>query len=315
MLLSETVRVVIFISFVAGIYLMAAAVGFRRLGRRLSKGALPESRRDLWISRAILGLAAGGLLCMAYGYFVEPYWLAVTRLRIPSAKLSTAGEPIRVVHISDIHSDPSARLEERLPDVIAREKPDLIIFTGDAINSPEALPVFKRCLARLARIAPTFVVKGNWDAAFWTRLDLFGGTGVRELDNEAVKVEVRGNELWVAGVAFPAEGRTENTLGKVPHGAFTLFLYHSPDEIEVAARKKVDLYSAGHTHGGQVALPLYGALVTLSRFGKKYERGLYRVSDTWLYVSRGIGMEGESAPRVRFWSRPEVTVFTIVPTG
>jgi predicted MPP superfamily phosphohydrolase len=75
----------------------------------------------------------------------------------------------------------------------------------------------------------------------------------------------------------------------------------------------VDLYLCGHTHGGQVALPLYGALVTLSKFGKKYESGMYTVGDTILYVNRGIGMEGGLTPKVRFLARPEITVFDIVP--
>jgi len=75
----------------------------------------------------------------------------------------------------------------------------------------------------------------------------------------------------------------------------------------------VDLYCAGHTHGGQVALPFYGALVTFSKYGKRFETGLYRVGETRLYVSRGIGMEGGKIPRVRFCSRPEVTVIEIHP--
>jgi hypothetical protein len=78
---------------------------------------------------------------------------------------------------------------------------------------------------------------------------------------------------------------------------------------------KVDLYCAGHTHGGQVALPLYGALITFSKYGKKYEAGLYREGETWLYVNRGIGMEGGSTPRVRFWAPPEVTVIEVSPPG
>ncbi len=62
-----------------------------------------------------------------------------------------------------------------------------------------------------------------------------------------------------------------------------------------------------------MALPLYGALVTLSKFGKKYESGLHREGQTWLYVTRGIGMEGGPAPRVRFFARPEVTVIELAP--
>ena len=62
-------------------------------------------------------------------------------------------------------------------------------------------------------------------------------------------------------------------------------------------------------------MPFYGALVTLSRFGKRFESGLYRVGATWLYVNRGIGMEGGRGARVRFWSRPEVTVIDIYPAS
>jgi predicted MPP superfamily phosphohydrolase len=69
----------------------------------------------------------------------------------------------------------------------------------------------------------------------------------------------------------------------------------------------------GHTHGGQIALPLYGALITFSKYVKRYEAGLYREGETWLYVNRGIGMEGGPVPRVRFWARPEVTVIEISP--
>ena len=120
-----------------------------------------------------------GCLCVLYGWLVEPYWLSVTHVRIETPKFKAGSRPVRIVHISDLHCDPKVRLEERLPVAIAAEKPDLIVFTGDAINSPEGLPNLKRCLTRLASIAPTFVVKGNWDAWFWSNLDLYGGTGVR----------------------------------------------------------------------------------------------------------------------------------------
>ena len=76
---------------------------------------------------------------------------------------------------------------------------------------------------------------------------------------------------------------------------------------------RIDLFCAGHVHGGQVALPFYGALVTLSKFGKQYESGVYQVGPMGMYVSRGLGMEGGSAPRVRFCSRPEIAVIELAP--
>jgi len=89
---------------------------------------------------------------------------------------------------------------------------------------------------------------------------------------------------------------------------FTLLLYHSPDLIEGAAAHEIDLYLAGHTHGGQIRLPLFGALFTASTYGKRYEMGRYQMGDTTLYVSRGLGMEGMGAPRARFLCPPEVVL-------
>jgi predicted MPP superfamily phosphohydrolase len=299
-----------FLAFVAAVYLLAAFAVARIILRHFGRLSA-QSGAQLRMQRIVLALAAAGLACMAYGYFIEPYWLSVTRVRIASAKLPPGTRPIRLVHISDLHSDPEARLEGQLPAAIAAERPDIIVFTGDSINSPAGLPILRDCLTRLAQVAPTFVVKGNWDAGFWRGQNLFEGTGVRELKNEALKFDAGGASLWIAGVPVGGEHRLDQTLDALPPEAFTVFLYHYPDLINEVAAKKVDLYCAGHTHGGQVALPLYGALVTLSKFGKRYESGLYRVDQTHLYVNRGIGMEGDPAPRVRFWARPEVTVIEI----
>jgi len=270
--------------------------------------------RSFW-GRCALLLAALGVACVAYGYWIEPYWPAVTRTQIPSARLPGGSPPLRIVHISDVHSDPAPRLEERLPGLIAAEKPDIIVYTGDSINAPAALPVFRRLMKRLAGIAPTFAVRGNWDAWYWHDVDLFGGSGVHELDGRAESVRFGDRRVWLAGVAVGHEGLAAAALGDVPAGDLTILLYHYPypDVVPADRAAAVDLLCAGHTHGGQVALPLYGAIITLSKYGKKYESGLYRAGPMWMYVNRGIGLEGGSAPRVRFWARPEITVIDIVP--
>jgi predicted MPP superfamily phosphohydrolase len=318
-LMSASVPVMLFVCAVAGVYVLAALALGRMLLRRFGVMSAPSSlvRRA---ERASLALAGLGLLCFLYGRLVEPFWPEVTRVRIASHKLAGAARPLRVAHISDLHCDPRPRLEERLPDLIAAERPDLIVYTGDSLNTPDGLPVFRNLMTRLSAIAPTFAVRGNWDVHYWRRHDLFGGTGVKELRNEAVRVEAAGTSLWVAGVPYASgdappydvDGAIPQATAAVPEGAFTIFLYHTPDEIlSVAAARRADLYCAGHTHGGQVALPLYGALVTLSKYGKRYERGLHREADTWLYVSRGLGMEGGHAPRVRFFARPEITILEL----
>ena len=272
-------------------------------------------RTRIWLLRVLFGSLLVGALCVAYGYFVEPYWPEVTHVSIASSRLHPGARPIRVVLLSDLHSDPTPRLEDRLPALVAAQRPDLVVYTGDSINSKAALPVFRRCMTRIAAVAPTFAVRGNWDSWYWRDVDLFGGTGVSELDGHAGRVDLGETYVWIAGVAVDHEGLADRALKEIPAGSPALFLYHYPypDVLPEAARQKVDLYCTGHTHGGQVALPFYGAIITLSKYGKKYEAGLYRVGTTWMYVNRGIGLEGGGAPRVRFFARQEITVIDIGP--
>jgi uncharacterized protein len=292
---------------------------FRGVQRRRGKvvGELARATRRARV--AVYLVAALGIGCAAYARWIEPYWPDVTHVELVTDKLGSDAGRIRIAHISDVHSDPEERLEGRLPDLVAGESPDLIVFTGDSINAPEGAANFRRLMSRLAAIAPTYAVRGNWDVWYWNAIDLFGGTGVTELDGKAVRVPLgrgprQGPELWIAGVAAGSAGQIPRVLASIPHGALSVLLHHYPDEIGAAAGQ-VDLYCAGHTHGGQVALPFYGALVTLSRFGKRYESGLHREGSTWLYVNRGIGMEGGGAPRVRFFARPEITIIELRPAG
>jgi hypothetical protein len=183
--MTEDQRVLLFLCAVAVIYILSAGIVLRTLLHKRNRTPRSLSPLRRWAERIILLLALSGVLCIAYGYFVEPYWPAVTHVQITNGNLPPGSSPIRIAHISDLHSDPRPRLEERLPSIISAEKPDLIVFTGDAVNSPDALPVMQRCMTRLAAIAPTFAVKGNWDAWYWGRLNLFDGTGVEELNGTA----------------------------------------------------------------------------------------------------------------------------------
>ncbi|MBI3650961.1 MAG: metallophosphoesterase family protein [Acidobacteria bacterium] len=310
---AEYLRVTIFFSLVVAIYAFAAILVIKWLLHKFGIAALSQHKSQVWFRRIIFSLSLIGLLCIGYGYFIEPYRISITRVEIKSDKLASGASPIRLVHISDLHSDAKARLEKQLPEIIKNEKPDLIFFTGDSINSSAGLQVFRECLASLATVAPTYVVKGNWDTAFWSRLNLFEGTDAIELNGKAASLKVKGTALHIAGIAVGNEGQMKQALASIPPNEFSIFLYHYPDLIAEIAEQNIDLYCAGHTHGGQIALPFYGALITLSKFGKQYEAGLYQVKQTSLYVNRGIGMEGGNAPRVRFCATPEVTVIDLVP--
>jgi uncharacterized protein len=292
---------------VAAIFFFAAVIVAEWLWHRARKRQEPLSRKR----RVVLALAAVGMLCIPYGYFIEPYWPEVTHVTVTSAKLRK-GTQVRIVHISDVHSDPQPRLEQKLPRIIAEQKPDLIVFTGDSANHPNNAPLFQELMRNLAAIAPTYVVRGNWDPPGSSER-LFGHTGVRELEGKPESIIVRDSSIVISGDSTESMETVSSAFLLVPPHAVRIYLHHFPDRIYEVARENVDLYLAGHTHGGQVALPLYGALITFSKYDKQFEHGLYKIQNTWLYVNRGIGMEGSRAPRVRFWSRPEITVIDLLP--
>jgi predicted MPP superfamily phosphohydrolase len=92
---------------------------------------------------------------------------------------------------------------------------------------------------------------------------------------------------------------------------FTVLLYHTPDLAPQSAQLGIDLQLSGHTHGGQVRLPLFGALVTGSLYGKRFEAGRVQLEQMVLYITRGLGMEGMGAPRVRFLCPPEIILWEL----
>ncbi|MHC4215589.1 MAG: metallophosphoesterase [Planctomycetota bacterium] len=252
-----------------------------------------------------------GLVCLAYGSYIEPYWVQVNTFTIPTAKLTKAS--FRVVQFSDFHCSRKPVNEKRLIEIVNALDADVVVFTGDALNERSFLPRFKETMKSLEAKLGKFAVRGNFEIHYHSDLDHYGDTGFRVLDRNSVFVEKDSERINISGITCRYPHQYKEVLGVVPRDRFSIFLYHFPDLVEDVEDSNVDLYLCGHTHGGQVALPFYGAIVTLSKFGKKYESGLYELGHCVLYVNRGIGLERRPAPKVRFLARPEIAVFDIVP--
>lgn len=308
--ISEKVVLLMFLLAVAGIYFLEAVL----LIRFAVAGLRHKSKAKILLAKPVLVLhlvALAGIGCLLYGFFVEPGRIEVTNISVQTDKLKAT--TLRIVHISDLHCDKKVRNEERMVELINQLGPDVIVFTGDAMNTASALPLFKSTMENLQASLGKFAVKGNFEIHRWSKLDLYGETGFELLNAKTVAVGKNGETIHVSGLSCDSPGDFKRLLKPVPKGDFSVFLYHFSDLIESIDDLNVDLYLSGHTHGGQIALPLYGAIVTLSKFGKKYEAGMYKVEDTILYVNRGMGLEQRPAPQVRFCARPEITVFDISP--
>lgn len=305
---AESFRVFIFLMLVLAVYGLETLLLGKFLFNKINK---KPPRLKLLSKPAIVlhCLAFIGILCFSYGYFVEPYWVKVNTIEITTHKLQHTS--LRIVQISDLHCDRKIRNEPKLAKLINPLNPDIIVFTGDALNAADTLPVFKETLKGLKASLGKFAIRGNFDVWYWGKLDLFSNTGFQELTKDSVELTKDGEVFYVSGLSCAEPSEYTRVLQNIPADKFSIFLYHYPDRIENLGGLNVDLYLCGHTHGGQIALPLYGAIITLSKHGKKYESGRYQAGRTTLYVNQGIGMEGGSVPRVRFWARPEITVFEI----
>lgn len=260
-------------------------------------------------------VAAGGLA--AYAFLVEPRWLEVTRTRVPVRGLPRQLEGLRIALLTDLHAGQgsSLRVAERACRLAMRERPDLIALTGDlaADNAPGFDHVLHamRCLEAPLGI---HAVPGNHDYA--VGIHKWHGAvrsrpQIRDLTNSAVTLDVSGARLCVAGVDDRSCG--DPSLGALPppeRRDVTILLAHDPDQAERSRRSydDVDLILSGHTHGGQVRLPLVGSLINPARRDDLYEDGLRRRPWTQVYVSRGIGTV--HLP-VRFLCRPEVAILVL----
>lgn len=256
-------------------------------------------------------LAAAGIACFGWACFVEPYTWDVTYVPITTDKLRTAH--LRIVQISDLHCDRKVRLESQLPEIVNSLHPDLIVFTGDAVNTTKALPLFQSTLARMHASIGKYGVSGNVDHRICEGIDFFENSGFTELKLDTLVLEKDGEAFGLCGLEYESGRISFRAIRHLAPDRFNILLYHNSDLIDYLSQVPIDLYLSGHTHGGQIALPLYGALLTQSKHGKQYEAGLYRVGHIHFYVNRGIGMSAGFKPKVRFFAPPEITVFDITP--
>ncbi len=301
-------KIVIFLilAFVVAAFASALGLGLSRL---FKKPLRPAVRRVAW---AFLLASGVGGLCFLYGVFIEADWLEESHEEVATPKLAL-GERLRVVHLTDLHVSEWTPALRELPLRIAALKPDLLVYTGDSINRREGAPVLRELMRSLEAKYGRFAVHGNHDVWYWSRIDLFGDGVATALDGRPEAI--LDGRVLLCGAPYGDPGAITRCLEASDPKALRLVAYHTPDLVEDLQPHAPDVYFAGHTHGGQVRLPFFGAVATMSKFDKKYEMGRYQVGPTTLYVSRGIGFEPKPAPRVRFLCRPEIAVIDLVGTG
>ncbi|MFC7278182.1 metallophosphoesterase [Paractinoplanes rhizophilus] len=286
------------------------------------------------------GVAAAGAATFAYSSLIERNLFTLRRFDVPV--LEPDAEPLRILHLSDLHMMPDQRRKQDWVASLIGTDPDLVVVTGDNMSDPGAVPGVLRALDPFLSVPGAFVFGSNdyrgpvWgnplryllpgereyvqgvDLPFEDLRSAFVDAGWADLNNARTVVKAGGRSIELVGVDDPHVDRDDypSVSGAVSSGAdLHIGVTHTPAArvLDAMAADGFALLLAGHTHGGQVRVPLYGALTTNCDLPLSMARGVHRWpgSDAWLHVSAGLGTH-PTAP-IRFACRPEASVLTLIP--
>lgn len=283
----------------------------------------PTSTR--WSRRRFLKHAAWGAGPLAaglgvYAWQIEPHWVDVATVELPLRGLGAELDGYRIVHVSDFHTgrQVSTSYLRSCMDRINTLKPDLIVVTGDLITGGlgDQIATAAGLVARLEAEDGTLVSLGNHDYHSWTpgrehpdvadRLAAaVNKVGARTLRNECRVIRRGGSAVNIVGLDELLVNRCnpEPAFASIASGKPVIALSHNPESMGILRHWPVDVVLSGHTHGGQVCLPVVGPL-HLPIDNRRYASGLIEEGDKRLYVTRGLGHLWQ----VRFGCRPEITV-------
>lgn len=264
--------------------------------------------------RSRIYLFLTGMLLLFFWMFWGNRTIQVSQVEITDAEVPDAFIDFKIAHLSDIHDK---NWGETLIAPIQEENPDIIVITGDLIDSNEP-DIYSASLLieELNKIAPIYFVTGNheaWSDHYDTLKESLLNQSVNILDNEAIVLQRNGEELLLLGLKDSAfatedehslaiEARVQELSGQFD--GFKLLLAHRPELFESYVRNDLNLVLSGHAHGGQFRLPFIGGLIAPDQgLFPEYTSGVYEENKTKMVVSRGLG---NSIIPLRFNNRPEL---------
>ena len=246
----------------------------------------------------------------------HPNWVESNKIHLHLPHLPASFNGFRIVQIGDLHFGTWLTVEKLLEaiEIANSYDPDLVVITGDFISyHPQAYhKEISSALANLSSRYAKLAVLGNHD--HWTNANIVRDTlkeaGVTELNNCAMHIQRGVDRIYIAGVDdhYVGNDRLEQASAQIPEGALAILLAHEPDYAEISSQTGLfSLQLSGHSHGGQIILPLIGPLY-LPLHGRKYPRGLYKVRDMYLYTNRGLGT---AELQIRYNCPPEITLIEL----
>ena len=250
--------------------------------------------------------------------------LMVNEIKITNDKIPQSFEGFRIAQVSDLHNAELGKDNNKLIEKLNECEPDIIVLTGDLIDSNHTNLEVALSFARQAvKIAPCYFVTGNHEAWVGSQYEelktSLENAGVTVLQDEAIELNYGDECIQLIGLndpdfserdSFLSESILETKLSQVNIGnGFTILLSHRPEHFNVYQNKNIDLVLSGHAHGGQFRLPFLGGVIAPNQgLFPKYDAGIYTENGTTMIVSRGIG---NSIIPVRINNRPEIIIIEL----
>lgn len=273
------------------------------------RSSSPLSRRA--VLRLATGVAAGLLVGEgAHGAFYERHRIGVTRADVPCVGLPSALDRLRIGLITDTHHSAFTSLAfiDQAVGLLRSENPDLVVLGGDYVtrHNRRYIPAAATPFGQLRPAHGIFAVLGNHDDAVHVPRAL-RKVGVTVLNDARTRLSIRGETVDLIGLNYWTRTLPDVARAAKGRAPFSIMLAHDPRRLREAAALSVPLVLSGHTHGGQISLPVIGAVAA-----HKYPvaEGLGRQGDTTLFVSRGVGTV---LVPCRIDCPPEVAVLTLRP--
>ena len=250
--------------------------------------------------------------------------LMVNEIKITNDKIPQSFEGFRIAQVSDLHNAELGKDNNKLIEKLNECEPDIIVLTGDLIDSNHTNLEVALSFARQAvKIAPCYFVTGNHEAWVGSQYEelktSLENAGVTVLQDEAIELNYGDECIQLIGLndpdfserdSFLSESILETKLSQVNiSDGFTILLSHRPEHFNVYQNKNIDLVLSGHAHGGQFRLPFLGGVIAPNQgLFPKYDAGIYTENGTTMIVSRGIG---NSIIPVRINNRPEIIIIEL----
>jgi uncharacterized protein len=276
------------------------------------------------LRNALLVVALVFLVLGLWAFWIEPAWLSTHRFTLQVPGWQPEHQGLRIAVLTDLHVGSPHTGIEKLKEVVARtndEHPDLVVILGDFVIqavvgghfiAPEPIAEVLRGLQPSLGV---IAVLGNHD--WWydgVKVEkALRAAGIEVLENQAHQVNFKGKAFWVVGIAdlWTRKPDIEGSLRQAEGADPVILITHNPD-IFPDVPGRVSLTIAGHTHGGQVNLPVVGRLVVPSKYGQRYAMGHVVENGRHLFVGGGVGT---SILPVRFRVPPEVVLITLNSSG